>query len=222
MAGAAARPRRAARPERRAGPVRRPAGWLRRPARATGPAAALRAAAVRVVRGDGPARRAAVRLAAPTAAAPGYEETVARGVQQPAWQEQPPQQPPSGSRARRRRRHRGRRWLIALIVLILVLVAADFGAKAFAENAIASKIDSSGLGTKPSVDIEGFPFLTQVASRDLKPDRHQREQLHGQAGRDQQPARHRDRGARPTRRSTARRSTRSTAPWWSRSPRSPT
>ena len=52
-------------------------------------------------------------------------------------------------------------------MLIVILVGADFGAKAFAENAIASKIDSSGLGTKPSVNIEGFPFLTQVASRDL-------------------------------------------------------
>jgi hypothetical protein len=93
----------------------------------------------------------------------GYEETVARGVQQPARQEQPP----SGQSRPPKRRHRGRRWLIALIVLILVLVAVDFGAKAFAENAIATKIDSSGLGTKPSVDIEGFPFLTQVASRDL-------------------------------------------------------
>jgi hypothetical protein len=96
----------------------------------------------------------------------GYEETVARGVQQPAWQESQ-QQPPAGQSRPPRRRHRGRRWLIALIVLVLVLVAVDFGAKAFAENAIATKIDSSGLGTKPSVDIEGFPFLTQVASRDL-------------------------------------------------------
>jgi hypothetical protein len=95
----------------------------------------------------------------------GYEETVARGGQQPAWQEQ--QQAPAGQSRPPKRRHRGRRWLIALIVLILVLVAIDFGAKAFAENAIATKIDSSGLGTKPSVDIEGFPFLTQVASRDL-------------------------------------------------------
>jgi LmeA-like phospholipid-binding len=95
----------------------------------------------------------------------GYEETVAGGVQQPAWDEH--QQPPSGQSRPPKRRHRGRRWLIALIVLILVLVAIDFGAKAFAENAIATKIDSSGLGTKPSVDIEGFPFLTQVASRDL-------------------------------------------------------
>ena len=95
----------------------------------------------------------------------GYEETVARGAQQPAGQEY--QQPPAGQSRPPKRRHRGRRWLIALIVLILVLVAVDFGAKAFAENAIATKIDSSGLGTKPSVDIEGFPFLTQVASRDL-------------------------------------------------------
>ena len=95
----------------------------------------------------------------------GYEETVARGGQQPAWQEH--QQAPAGQSRPPKRRHRGRRWLIALIVLILVLVAIDFGAKAFAENAIATKIDSSGLGTKPSVDIEGFPFLTQVASRDL-------------------------------------------------------
>ena len=76
------------------------------------------------------------------------------------------QQAPSGRP--RRRRHRGRGWLIALVVLIVVLVAADFGAKAFAENAIASKIDSSGLGTKPSVNIEGFPFLTQIAAHDVK------------------------------------------------------
>jgi LmeA-like phospholipid-binding len=104
----------------------------------------------------------------PPQQSPGYEETAANGVQPPAWQ-QGQQQPPSGQSRppRTRRRHRGRRWLIALVILILVLVAADFGAKAFAENAIATKIDSSGLGTKPSVNIEGFPFLTQVASRDL-------------------------------------------------------
>jgi hypothetical protein len=110
----------------------------------------------------------------PPQQSPGYEETVARGVQQPAWQDQqqpawqdPQQQPPVGQSRPPKRRHRGRRWLIALVVLILVLVGVDFGAKAFAENAIATKIDTSGLGTKPSVDIEGFPFLTQVASRDL-------------------------------------------------------
>ena len=118
----------------------------------------------------------------------GYDETVPRGVRPPAGQ-QPPygqqssgydetaaygvqpqfgQQPPSGLPRPRRRRRRGRGWLIALVVLIAVLVAADFGAKAYAESAIASKINSSGLGVKPSVTIEGFPFLTQVASRNLK------------------------------------------------------
>src|SRR5271167_811495 len=97
---------------------------------------------------------------------------------QAGWPEQPPasgqqssgygEPPPPGRSRPRRRRHRGR-WLgITLIVLIGLLIAADFGAKAYAENAIASKIDSSGLGVKPSVTIEGFPFLTQVAARDLK------------------------------------------------------
>ena len=101
---------------------------------------------------------------------PGYEETAARSVQQPYDQQpydQQGQQLPAGQSRPPKRRHRGRRWLIALLVLIVILVGLDFGAKAFAENAIATKIDTSGLGTKPSVDIQGFPFLTQVASRDL-------------------------------------------------------
>ncbi len=101
------------------------------------PAAALR------VRGDGRARRAAAGLAGRPAAA------ACRAVA-PAEAQAP--RPPLADRARRADPAPGR---------------VDFGAKAFAENAIASKIDSSGLGTKPSVDIEGFPFLTQVASRDL-------------------------------------------------------
>jgi LmeA-like phospholipid-binding len=92
------------------------------------------------------------------------EQPTAYGEQQPGYG----QQPPPGQSRPRRRRHRGRGLVIALIVLIGLLVAADFGAKAYAESAIASKIDSSGLGVKPSVSIEGFPFLTQVAARDLK------------------------------------------------------
>jgi hypothetical protein len=103
----------------------------------------------------------------PPQQSPGYEETVVGGAQQPAWQQGQQQPPLSGQSRPPKRKHRGRRWLIALVVLILILVGIDFGAKAFAENAIATKIDSSGLGTKPSVNIEGFPFLTQVASRDL-------------------------------------------------------
>ena len=92
------------------------------------------------------------------------QQPTAYGRPSPSYGEQPP---PGRSRPRRRRR-RGRGLIITLIVLIGLLVAADFGAKAFAESAIASKIDSSGLGVKPSVNIEGFPFLTQVASRNLK------------------------------------------------------
>jgi hypothetical protein len=97
-------------------------------------------------------------------------QPVAYGQQPTAYEQVPSygEQPPPGRSRPRRRRRRGRGLIITLIVLIGLLVAADFGAKAFAENAIASKIDSSGLGVKPSVSIEGFPFLTQVASRNLK------------------------------------------------------
>lgn len=97
---------------------------------------------------------------------PGYGQQPDQYGQQP---DQYGQQPPRGQQPRpRKRRHRGRGLLITLIVIIGLLIAADFGAKAYAESAIASKIDSSGLGVKPSVTIEGFPFLTQVAARDLK------------------------------------------------------
>ena len=54
--------------------------------------------------------------------------------------------------------------IIVLIVLIALLVAADFAARAFAENKAASEIQQQGFPKKPSVDIEGFPFLTQVAA----------------------------------------------------------
>jgi LmeA-like phospholipid-binding len=100
---------------------------------------------------------------------PGYGQQPEYGQQQPAYGQSSgyDEQPSYGRSRPRRRRRRGRGLVITLIVLIAILVAADFGAKAFAENAIASKIDSSGLGVKPSVNIEGFPFLTQVAARDL-------------------------------------------------------
>ena len=67
-----------------------------------------------------------------------------------------------------RRRHPLRIVLIVLIVLIGLLVAADFAARAFAENKAASEIQQQGFPKKPSVDIEGFPFLTQVAAKDFK------------------------------------------------------
>ena len=72
-----------------------------------------------------------------------------------------------GSGAPRRRRHPVRVIVIAAIVLIALLVAADFAARAFAENKAASEIQQQGFPKKPSVDIEGFPFLTQVASHNF-------------------------------------------------------
>ena len=62
---------------------------------------------------------------------------------------------------------RGRKWLIWIVVIVVVLVGLDFGAKAFAENKIASQIQSHGFAAKPSVSIAGFPFLAQVATRDI-------------------------------------------------------
>jgi hypothetical protein len=64
----------------------------------------------------------------------------------------------------KRRRHPVRVIIIVLIVLIALLVAADFAARAFAENKAASEIQQQGFPKKPSVDIQGFPFLTQVAA----------------------------------------------------------
>ena len=74
------------------------------------------------------------------------------------------QGPPA--RARRRRR----RWpWITLIVLVLVLVIGDRVANAYAEDQMASQIQSSlALSGKPHVTIQGFPFLTQLAARTFK------------------------------------------------------
>jgi hypothetical protein len=67
-----------------------------------------------------------------------------------------------------RRRRRTRRWLIALGVVIVLLVGADFAARAVAEQVAATQFQKQGnLSVKPDVTIEGFPFLTQVAAKDL-------------------------------------------------------
>jgi hypothetical protein len=67
----------------------------------------------------------------------------------------------------RTQRRRGRKWLVWLVVIVVVLVGIDFGARLVAENRIASELKSQGFPTTPSVSIGGFPFLTQVAARDL-------------------------------------------------------
>jgi LmeA-like phospholipid-binding len=109
---------------------------------------------------------------------------------QGGWPDQPPQYSerpgddearfgPDASGAQRqgarpfpRRRRRGRGWialLIVLVVLAVLFVIGDQVAKAYAQNTIASKIQSSsGMSSKPSVNIEGFPFLTQIAQHDVR------------------------------------------------------
>jgi hypothetical protein len=69
--------------------------------------------------------------------------------------------------ARPRSRRRLITAVIILIVLVGLLVAADFGAKAIAESEVASQIQKQGISQKPAVSIAGFPFLTQVISRDI-------------------------------------------------------
>ncbi|HEY6495252.1 MAG TPA: DUF2993 domain-containing protein [Trebonia sp.] len=71
-----------------------------------------------------------------------------------------------------RRRRRRKRWPIVLLVVVILILAAlgigDQVAKSYAQNRIAQQIKTSGLNATPSVKIEGWPFLTQVASHDLK------------------------------------------------------
>jgi len=84
----------------------------------------------------------------------------------------PPQRyedPRTAGRVRvRRPGRRGRRWLIALGVLIALLIAADRIGVAVAQSTLASQIQKDQkLSQKPGVSISGFPFLTQVASRNF-------------------------------------------------------
>jgi hypothetical protein len=101
--------------------------------------------------------------------------TPQQGANQGQWPAQPPAQPPAqgqGRRAgrgpRRRRVRRSVMALFAVVVLLIVLVIADRVACAVAENEMASQFKSQGFPVKPSVNIEGFPFLTQLAAKDFK------------------------------------------------------
>jgi DUF2993 family protein len=70
--------------------------------------------------------------------------------------------------ARPRRGHK-RLWIVlgSLLALVLLLVVLDRVAVAYANNQAAQQMKSQGFPTKPNVSIEGFPFLTQVISRNL-------------------------------------------------------
>ncbi len=92
----------------------------------------------------------------------------------PQWPPQPPvQQPPVGGApqpVRAPKRRRVRRSVIALftvIVLLILLVIGDRVALAVTENQFASQVKSQGFPVKPSVTIEGFPFLTQLIAKDF-------------------------------------------------------
>jgi hypothetical protein len=100
----------------------------------------------------------------------GYQGQGPAGAQRyPASQGYPPAQGYQGPPARARRRRR-RRWpWITLVVIVLVLVIGDRAANAYAEDQMASQIQSSlALSGKPHVTIQGFPFLTQLAARNFK------------------------------------------------------
>jgi hypothetical protein len=60
-----------------------------------------------------------------------------------------------------------RKLLIVVVVLAGLLVVADRVAVVAADRQVASRVQSAyNLSSKPSVSVQGFPFLTQVASGD--------------------------------------------------------
>ncbi len=62
---------------------------------------------------------------------------------------------------------RARRWIITLAIVLILLIVLDFAARIVAQNVMATKIEQQGLSSKPTVTIGGFPFLTQVASKNF-------------------------------------------------------
>ncbi|MEP7024139.1 MAG: DUF2993 domain-containing protein [Actinomycetota bacterium] len=67
-----------------------------------------------------------------------------------------------------KKRHGRRNALIVVLSLLIILVVVDRIGVIVAQGKIASEIQNQGFSTKPSVSIRGFPFLTQVVTRDLK------------------------------------------------------
>ncbi len=90
----------------------------------------------------------------------------------PEWRQEwsGPAEPQTVARPRQRRRRRGPSiLLITLLVIVVLLVVSDRVANAYAENKMASQVQSSlALSGKPDVTIHGFPFWTQLAAKDFK------------------------------------------------------
>ncbi len=89
----------------------------------------------------------------------------------PEWWQQQQQRPPEPPTfvTRRRRRKGPLIALITVLVIVILLVVSDRVANAFAENQMASQVQSSlNLSGKPSVSIQGFPFWTQLLAKDFK------------------------------------------------------
>lgn len=60
-----------------------------------------------------------------------------------------------------------KKFVIILIVVVAVLLTADFGLAAAAEYQVSKRMRAElGLAADPSVDIHGFPFITQAIAGD--------------------------------------------------------
>lgn len=57
---------------------------------------------------------------------------------------------------------------VTLVVLFGAFAVIDQVARVYAQNTIATKATSAGFPVQPSVSIKGWPFLTQVAGRDVR------------------------------------------------------
>lgn len=67
---------------------------------------------------------------------------------------------------RRRRRRGALALLLVLLVVAVLAVGADRAAKMVAQNRAAAQLQTRlGTSTRPTVDIQGFPFLTQARRR---------------------------------------------------------
>jgi hypothetical protein len=74
-----------------------------------------------------------------------------------------------GQTGRRRRRHPVAILVLVLVVLAAIFVIGDQLAKSYAQNQVAQQVQQSAqMSAKPAVSMKGWPFLTQIASHDLK------------------------------------------------------